>query len=114
MPLEEKKHLEDARQAAESISSFVQGKTLAEYEASPLLQSAVERQFQIMGEALARLSRTDESLASKIPDLPRIIAFRNILVHGYDIVENEVVWDIVQVNLPVLHRLIVELLGRGE
>jgi uncharacterized protein with HEPN domain len=52
-------------------------------------------------------------ICSQITQARRIIGFRNILVHGYDIVENTVVWDIVGKNLPVLHREIQLLLEGG-
>ena len=47
-----------------------------------MLRSAVERQFEIIGEAFTGLRRVDPSLAATIPDLPRIVAFRNVLIHG--------------------------------
>ena len=73
----------DARRAAELIGGFVAPKEWADYERDVLLRSAVERQFEIIGEALGRLSHADADLAGQIPDLPRIVAFRNVLIHGY-------------------------------
>lgn len=47
-----------------------------------MLRSAAERQFEIVGEAFAGLRLADPGLAAGIPDLPRIVAFRNVLIHG--------------------------------
>jgi uncharacterized protein with HEPN domain len=92
----------DALRAAELISEFTHGKSFDRYERDPLLRSAVERQFQVIGDALNRLVQADPELASSIPDLPRIVAFRNILVHGYASVDDRLVWQVVQDRLPSL------------
>ena len=77
-----------------------------------LLRSAVERQLEIIGEALARLARLDETLASRISEYRRIIAFRNILIHGYADVDHHIVWDIIESKLPTLRREVTTLLER--
>lgn len=69
----------DARRATGLIAQFVADRTWQDYESDPMLRSAVERQFQIIGEALNKLSRLDPSTAAQIPDLSRIVAFRNVL-----------------------------------
>jgi uncharacterized protein with HEPN domain len=102
MRLEAKKCLEDVRQASALIQDFTVGKSFVDYEASPLLRSAVERQFEIIGEAINRLSKLDAAITAALPETPRIIAFRNILIHGYDVVDNHVVWDVIQLNLAPL------------
>jgi uncharacterized protein with HEPN domain len=114
MPLESLKLLEDIRQAASLITRFVEGKTLADYTADPLLRSAVERQFEIIGEALNRLGRLDPILAASIPHTPRIIAFRNILIHGYDLVNHQVVWGVIETHLPLLSEQVEALLSEAE
>jgi uncharacterized protein with HEPN domain len=111
MRLESKKHLEDIRQAAELIGDFTRGKSLDIYEANPLLRAGVERQFEIIGEALNRLDRSDPDTASRISNKRRIIGFRNILSHGYDVVEHSVVWDIVVQNIPPLLQEVDTLLN---
>jgi uncharacterized protein with HEPN domain len=113
MRLETKTLLEDIRQAVVLILDFTRGKTFDNYENDALLRSGVERQFEIIGEALNRLNRVDPSTADQISQTLRIIGFRNILIHGYDIVENTVVWDIIEKNIPVLHKEILCLL-EGE
>ena len=82
MPHEARALLEDMRLAAERIAQFTAGKTLADYTGDAMVRSAVERQFEIVGEAASRLLRLDASYVDKITDVRRIIAFRNILIHG--------------------------------
>jgi len=111
MRLEARKHLEDMRPAAELLTRFTAGKRRADFEADEFLRSAVERQFEIVGEALGRLRKDAPEAAAKIPNHRRIIDFRNILIHGYDKVDHDVVWDIVETDLPELLRQVRSLLG---
>lgn len=92
MPRERSAYLADALRAADRVLDFVDGKVLAEYEADELLRSAVERKFEIIGEALNQLRQLDAALAARVPDLRQIVGFRNILVHGYASLDDEQVW----------------------
>jgi len=99
MPRDPRKYLWDAQRAAERVRQFSDGKTFAHYQTDAMLRSAVERQFEIIGEALNRLSTEDEALAAQIPELGRIVAFRNILIHGYAEIDNALVWQAVTEKL---------------
>jgi uncharacterized protein with HEPN domain len=114
MRLETQKLLEDMRRAGEFIAGFVANKGLADYGDDPLLRSAVERQFEVIGEALNRLIRSDPEVAEQITHTARIISFRNILIHGYDLVDYEVVWDVIETHLPLLREEVHALLGNEE
>ena len=76
-----------------------------------MLRAAVERQFEIIGEALAQLLKLDEKLAERLSDHRRIIAFRNILIHGYADVDDRLVWDVATTKLSVLRREVDALLS---
>jgi uncharacterized protein with HEPN domain len=111
MQLEAKKLLEDIRLSCEEILNFTEGKTFQDYQKERLLRSGVERQFEIIGEAMTRLVKTSPNVANQVSHYKRVISFRNILIHGYDIVEDAVVWDIVAKDLPLLYSQVVKLLG---
>ncbi|MBN2375498.1 MAG: DUF86 domain-containing protein [Sedimentisphaerales bacterium] len=110
MQIEAKKFLEDIRQAAERVLEFTRDKTFENYDNDDFLRSAVERQFEIIGEALNRLSQKDSDLVNRIENYKRIISFRNILIHGYNLIDNKVVWDILQNHLQVLLTQVVAML----
>ncbi|MFY9316344.1 MAG: HepT-like ribonuclease domain-containing protein [Burkholderiales bacterium] len=111
MQLEAKKYLLDISAAAELIASFTAGKDYAAYAADPLLRSAVERQFEIAGEALRRLAEIAPDLAARIPEFRRVIAFRNVLIHGYAVVDHRLVWGVVEGKLPDLKSSVKDLLS---
>jgi uncharacterized protein with HEPN domain len=72
----------------------------------------VERQFEIIGEALNRLSKVSPDLAQDVPNLREIIGFRNILIHGYASVDHGRVWQIVVDLAPELKLVVSGLLER--
>jgi uncharacterized protein with HEPN domain len=111
MQLDPRKYVWDARCPADAIVQFTSGRSWEDFTRDLQLRSAVERQFEIIGEALRQLSRVDPALAASIPELPRIVAFRNILVHGYAIVDQSIVWKVIQENLPALRSHLAVLQG---
>jgi uncharacterized protein with HEPN domain len=100
----------DVQQAAEAITKFTAGLDAAGYRANPLVRSAVERQFEIIGEALNRLSKEAPDLASRVPNLGKIVGFRNLLIHGYALIDDGRVWEIVTTLLPSLRANVTALL----
>jgi len=104
----------DAREAADVIAAATAGKSLADFDRDIILRSAVERQFEIIGEELAQLARIDASTAQKVPDLRQIIAFRNVLIHGYATVDPARVWRVIEDNLPPLRAALAALLAAFE
>lgn len=95
-------YLWDVREAALAIQTFTANMDGAAYLANEMAQSAVERKFEIIGEALSQLSKLDAALAARIPDLPQIVAFRNQLIHGYAAVNVSTVWNVTLNALPPL------------
>ncbi len=105
-----KKHLYDILDAAEEIKNFISGMDFQSYKCSPVTQRAVERDFEIIGEALNRISRIDDEVLEKISESHRIIGFRNVLIHGYDIIDEMIVWKAAESHLPILVGEIKEML----
>lgn len=96
------KLLEDIQDAVAFIRQVTRDKDLADYQADRLLRNAVERNFEIIGEAVKRLAQDDPETAARIGEYPQIIAFRNLLIHGYDLVDDAHVWKIINDELPTL------------
>jgi uncharacterized protein with HEPN domain len=107
-------YLWDALKAAEAVQSFLRDRTYEAFVEDDLLRSGVERQLEIIGEALSQLARVDPQIAGGIVELPRIIAFRNILVHGYAAIDYDTVWRLIEDKLPELRAVLAQLLGESK
>lgn len=96
----------DIRRAGEDILRFTEGKKLADYQQDAMLSAAVERKFEIIGEALSQAEQLYPELRGLVENSWQIIAFRNRVIHGYASLENRLVWSIVQVYLqPLLDQI---------
>ena len=102
MNSQSRKLLFDALESGQSVRTWRVGRTFAEYETDRQFRRAVEREFEIIGETLNRLTRADPATANRIGDLPRIVSFRNRIIHGYDTVDDATVWGIMEDHLPRL------------
>ena len=113
MKPEIKKYLYDIKHAADLLEEFTAGKAFDDYEFDAMLCAAVEREFEIIGEAVNRIASMDDTVASRISQHRRIIAFRNMLIHGYADVDNRLVWGVIEANLPTLIKEVKALLQEG-
>ena len=96
------KYLVDISLAAKDVQQFVGSMSFDDYHSNKLVKAAVERKFEVMGEALSRLARVSPDIASAIQDYQKIISFRNLVIHGYDVVSDPLVWDVIQNKIPPL------------
>ena len=104
----------DVEEAGADIERFIEDMTRDAYLRDGRTQASVERKFGIVGEALNRLRRSHPEHAARLPDLHRIIGFRNIPVHAYDAVAPEDVWDYARNDPPELRRAAQALLAELE
>ncbi len=111
---EARKLLRDALDAAEAIQRFTHGFDFEAYRGNELVRSAVERRFEIIGEAMAQLRQADEAVARRIPDIGQVVGFRNVLIHRYVEVDDRVVWSVVERKLPALRSAIQGLLEGSQ
>ena len=100
----------DAREAADRIIEFTDGVDIERYRDDAMLRSAVERQLEIIGEALNQLASVQPEAAERIPELRQAIGLRNILVHGYATVDDAIVWHTARADVPLLRRRIARIL----
>lgn len=104
-------YLWDMLEACRTVDAFTHDADLARYLSDKLLRSAVERQLQNQGEALAQLAKIAPDVAARVPNHLQIIGFRNVLVHGYLSLSDARVWATVRDDLPGLRRALEALLA---
>ena len=111
MPYDARKCLEEIQYRAAGIRSLQAGRTFAEFQSDIAFCWAVERAFEVIGEAIGRLRKVDPALAEQIPDSRSIVSFRNLLIHGYDSVDQAVVWRLIHHDLPILSEAVDRLVA---
>ncbi len=102
MPRSPLAYLLDIVEACVAIENALSGLELDAYLANRLVRSAVEREFILIGEAVASLVRLDPGIAERISHSRRIINFRNHLAHDYAAINDTVVWAIASGEAPIL------------
>lgn len=105
--------LKDVLTGAERIGRFIHGLSREQFLEDEEKQSAVFGQLVIIGEAANRLSTETRSAHSSIP-WRQIIGMRNRIVHGYDEIDWDIVWEVAAVELPRLREKIASLIPRDE
>lgn len=104
-----KKYLLDIITSIESIDEFLgEERNFEAYQESKMLRRAVERELEIIGEALNKADQIDSTL--NVENMGKIISLRNRVIHGYDKVDNEIIWGILNRHLPRLKDEIKSLL----
>jgi uncharacterized protein with HEPN domain len=112
MQPEVRKFLTDALECARSIQRFTQRRTIDDLLQDRLLRSAVYYEFTIIGEALTQMRRLDSATFDRITESPRIVGFRNQIIHGYQRMSDTVTWQIIQDKLPILITELEQLLAQ--
>jgi len=106
-----KAYLFDIMRACDEIREFTQDISFEAYSINAMVKAAVERKFLLIGEAMIRLKREHPELLDKITDHYKIISFRNVLVHGYDMIDDATVWSAIKDSMPTLRNEIEEILN---
>ena len=111
MKLRIAKRLHDALAASRNIEQFVSGRTFDDYERDVYFRSAVERQFEILSEALKVALSNDAEIGETIPESAQIIGMRNRIAHSYDVLDDTMIWLAATDKIPELVARLETLLG---
>jgi uncharacterized protein with HEPN domain len=112
MQLEIQKHLYDIQTSIDSIYSYLGDKRdFNEYLSNKLLRRGIERELEIIGEAANRILKIDPAV--EIDNARKIVDFRNWVIHGYDKIDDVIIWGIISKQLPVLKLQVDGLLKAG-
>ena len=102
------KYLHDIQESIDSIEDYLgDSKDFDHYKSNKLLRRGIERELEIIGEALNRILKLDDSI--DITNSRRIVDLRNWVIHGYDRVDDVIIWGIISRDLPVLKEQIQKL-----
>ena len=106
-----KKHLQDILSAIEEIESFFgdKPKLFDDFYSNLCLRRAIERNIEIIGEAMNRILKTDKNIA--ITNSRKIVDARNYIIHGYDSLSADILWSMVINHLPKLRNEVTTLLS---
>lgn len=106
--------LEDILEAAQYIADDTAGMTFDDFQQDRRSRQLVAHNFTIIGEAMNRLRRHDASIAAQISSRGKIVAFRNSLIHGYDMINYGIVWAAIQDDPPALRSEVLSILGENH
>lgn len=109
MDNEIKKYLFDIKESVDSIENYLGDKRdFNVYKSDKMLRRAVEREFEIIGEAMNRIDKIDSEII--ISSKKQIISLRNRVIHGYDKIDDEIIWGTIVRHLPILKKEINNLM----
>jgi len=109
MDNEIKKQLFDIKESVDSIENYLgEKRDFNVYKSDKMLRRAVEREFEIIGEAINRIDKIDPEIS--ISSKKQIISMRNRVIHGYDKIDDEIIWGTIVRHLPILKKEINNLM----
>ena len=114
MPRDPRKYLFDMLDSCRFLLELTAEEDVERFTGDRAFRGAVERELQIIGEAMTQLRSLDSATAGRISESARIIGFRHVLVHGYDVLDPTVVWYVVKEKLPTLRVELEAMLGAPE
>ncbi len=96
-----KKYILDIKESVASIEDFLgDTRDFKVYKSNKMLKRAIEREFEIIGEAMSRIDKIDSQI--EISSKSQIISMRNRVIHGYDKIDDEIIWGTIVRHLPIL------------
>lgn len=104
------KYLYDIQNCCQFLIELTKVKSINDYNNDRVFRSALERELQIIGEAMMQLDNDFPAIADKISEHRSIIGFRHVLVHGYDSLNPATVWNVVETKLKLLHEQVASFL----
>jgi len=103
------KYLHDIKESIDSINDFLGAtRDFNSYRSNKLLRRAIERELEIIGEATNRILKISPKI--EISDSRRIVNLRNWVIHGYDNVDEVIIWGIISKDIPKLENQINKLI----
>jgi len=110
MQLEILKYLHDINISINSIFEYLgEKRDFNQYKANKLLRRGIEREFEIIGEAVNRILKSDKNI--NLTNAKRIVSLRNWVIHGYDKVDDTIIWGIISHDVPLLKTEVEQLLN---
>jgi len=111
MQLEIQKYLFDIQTSIDSINEYLGDKRdFNTYKKNKLLRRGIEREMEIIGEAASKILKIDSRFP--IDNARKIVDLRNWVIHGYDKIDDVIIWDIISRQLPILRKQVEELLQK--
>jgi uncharacterized protein with HEPN domain len=111
MQLEIQKYLFDIQTSIDSINEYLGDKRdFNSYKANKLLRRGIERELEIIGEAASKILKIDPNFP--IENARKIVDLRNWVIHGYDKIDDVIIWSIISRQLPILKKQVVKLMGQ--
>lgn len=109
MQLEIQKFLFDIKTSIDSINEYLgENRDFNTYKTNKLLKRGIEREFEIIGEAASRILKIDSNFP--IDDARKVVDLRNWVIHGYDRIDDVIIWGIISKQLPILQKQVENLL----